>query len=191
MVDLWRDFWIRETGTGQQVAQLHDRCWWWWYSSLHHLTEREGCALSVLPQIIKELQNVVTVPEFIACCWTGTRWGHIFPQLMKGRKLPANGHSIVKCHCHEAQTEDTNVKLASRFAVLTRIFVSRLDDIFNSKNHLKICKRKLAAALKNRPTKLFIDLQLFARRLGWRNAAQEPETIRKTKAPNCEHHLEQ
>jgi len=26
MVDLWRDFWIRETGTGQQVAQLHDRC---------------------------------------------------------------------------------------------------------------------------------------------------------------------
>jgi len=25
MVDLWRDFWIRETGMGQQVAQLHDR----------------------------------------------------------------------------------------------------------------------------------------------------------------------
>ena len=25
MPDLWRDFWIRETGTGQQVAQLHDR----------------------------------------------------------------------------------------------------------------------------------------------------------------------
>jgi len=25
MVDLWRDFWIRETGTGQQVAQLRDR----------------------------------------------------------------------------------------------------------------------------------------------------------------------
>ena len=25
MVDLWGDFWIRETGTGQQVAQLHDR----------------------------------------------------------------------------------------------------------------------------------------------------------------------
>jgi len=24
MVDLRRDFWIRETGTGQQVAQLHD-----------------------------------------------------------------------------------------------------------------------------------------------------------------------
>ena len=24
MADLWRDFWIRETGTGQQVAQLHD-----------------------------------------------------------------------------------------------------------------------------------------------------------------------
>jgi len=24
MVDLWRDFWISETGTGQQVAQLHD-----------------------------------------------------------------------------------------------------------------------------------------------------------------------
>ena len=24
MVDFWRDFWIRETGTGQQVAQLHD-----------------------------------------------------------------------------------------------------------------------------------------------------------------------
>jgi hypothetical protein len=26
MADLWRDFWIRESGTGQQVAQLHD-----WY----------------------------------------------------------------------------------------------------------------------------------------------------------------
>jgi len=25
MVDLWRDFWIRENGTGQQVAQHHDR----------------------------------------------------------------------------------------------------------------------------------------------------------------------
>ena len=25
MADLWRDFWIRETGTGQQVAQLHNR----------------------------------------------------------------------------------------------------------------------------------------------------------------------
>jgi len=25
MVDLWRDFWIRESGTGQQVAQLHER----------------------------------------------------------------------------------------------------------------------------------------------------------------------
>jgi len=25
MVDLWRDFWIRETGTCQQVVQLHDR----------------------------------------------------------------------------------------------------------------------------------------------------------------------
>jgi len=24
MVDLWRDFWIRETGTGQQLAQLYD-----------------------------------------------------------------------------------------------------------------------------------------------------------------------
>jgi len=25
MVDFWKDFWICETGTGQQVAQLHDR----------------------------------------------------------------------------------------------------------------------------------------------------------------------
>jgi len=25
MVDFWRDFWIRETGTGQKVAQLHER----------------------------------------------------------------------------------------------------------------------------------------------------------------------
>ena len=25
MAHFWRDFWIRETGTGQQVAQLHDR----------------------------------------------------------------------------------------------------------------------------------------------------------------------
>jgi hypothetical protein len=56
----------------------------------------------------------------------------------------------------------TDVKLACGFAVLIRIFVSRLDDIFNSKkNHLKFNKRKLAAALKNRPTKLFIDLQFL------------------------------
>jgi len=25
MIDRSRDFWIRETGTGQQVAQLHER----------------------------------------------------------------------------------------------------------------------------------------------------------------------
>jgi len=25
MVELWRHFWIREIGTGQQVAQLHER----------------------------------------------------------------------------------------------------------------------------------------------------------------------
>jgi len=25
MVDLWMDFWVRETETGQQVAQLHER----------------------------------------------------------------------------------------------------------------------------------------------------------------------
>ena len=25
MVDLWRDFSVRESGTGQQVAQLHER----------------------------------------------------------------------------------------------------------------------------------------------------------------------
>ena len=25
MGDFWRDFWLRETGTGQQVAQLYDR----------------------------------------------------------------------------------------------------------------------------------------------------------------------
>jgi hypothetical protein len=25
MADLWRDLWIRETGTGQQAAKLHDR----------------------------------------------------------------------------------------------------------------------------------------------------------------------
>ena len=24
MVELWRNFWIRETGTGQEVAQLHE-----------------------------------------------------------------------------------------------------------------------------------------------------------------------
>ena len=24
MVDFWRDFWMREIGTGQQVAQLYD-----------------------------------------------------------------------------------------------------------------------------------------------------------------------
>jgi len=43
----------------------------------------------------------------------------------------------------------TDVKLACGFAVLKRTFVSRLDDIFNSKHHLKFNKRKLAAALKN------------------------------------------
>ena len=36
MADLWRDFWIRETGTGQQVAQLHDR-----YMMMMMITERQ------------------------------------------------------------------------------------------------------------------------------------------------------
>ena len=38
MVDLWRDFWIRETGTGQQVAQLHER-----YMMM--IVQVHGCAL--------------------------------------------------------------------------------------------------------------------------------------------------
>ena len=25
MLDFWRDFWLRETGTGQQVVQRHER----------------------------------------------------------------------------------------------------------------------------------------------------------------------
>jgi hypothetical protein len=47
-----------------------------------------------------------------------------------------------------AQTENTNVKLASGFAVLTRIFVSILDDIFSSKNHLKFTKENSLPHLK-------------------------------------------
>jgi hypothetical protein len=31
MADLLRDFWIRETGTGQQVAQLHDIYYYYYY----------------------------------------------------------------------------------------------------------------------------------------------------------------
>jgi hypothetical protein len=31
MADLGRDFWIRETGTGQQVAQIHDRYYYYYY----------------------------------------------------------------------------------------------------------------------------------------------------------------
>jgi len=29
MVDLWRDFWIRQTGTSQQVAQHHERYYYY------------------------------------------------------------------------------------------------------------------------------------------------------------------
>ena len=60
----------------------------------------------------------------------------------------------------------TDVKLTCGFAVLIRIFVSRSGDIFNSKNHLKFKKRKLTAALKNRPTKLFTDLQILQEAYG-------------------------
>ena len=30
MADLWKDFWICETGTGQQVANSMTDIWWWW-----------------------------------------------------------------------------------------------------------------------------------------------------------------
>ena len=31
MVDLWRDFWTRETGMGQQVPNSMTDIWWWWW----------------------------------------------------------------------------------------------------------------------------------------------------------------
>jgi len=31
MIDLLKDFWIRETGAGQQVVQLHDRYYYYYY----------------------------------------------------------------------------------------------------------------------------------------------------------------
>jgi len=37
MADLWRDLWIHETGTGQQVAQLHER-----YMMMIMINDREG-----------------------------------------------------------------------------------------------------------------------------------------------------
>jgi hypothetical protein len=67
----------------------------------------------------------------------------------------------VKGHCHVTQTENSGIKLAREFAVLTRIFASRLGDTFNSKNHVKLKTIKLTATLKTRPTKLFIDLQFL------------------------------
>jgi hypothetical protein len=78
----------------------------------------------------------------------------------------------VKGHCHVTQTENYGVKLAREFAVYKRIFVSRLDDTFNRKNHLKPKTRKLTAALKTRPTKLFTDLQFLQE--GYGDTVQEP-----------------
>jgi hypothetical protein len=46
MADLWRDFWIRETGTGQQMAQLHDR----------YMT-----TMMMMTQLINSVSHVVSI----------------------------------------------------------------------------------------------------------------------------------
>ena len=52
------------------------------YFNVHQPTQRKGRALSVLPHMIRELQNVVTVPEFIA--EREHNGGKVFPKLIKG-----------------------------------------------------------------------------------------------------------
>ena len=60
MVDIWKDFWVRETGKGQQVARLHE-----WYMMM--------------------MINIYSPPHCEVCIW-GPRTAQIlvaFPKLQK------------------------------------------------------------------------------------------------------------
>ena len=63
MADLWRDFWIRETGTGQQVAQLHDR-----YMMMMMMMNTMFNMMSVL------LLMLHTLPKPTRPCWNPWIW---------------------------------------------------------------------------------------------------------------------
>jgi len=51
--DLWRDFWIRETGTDQQVAHLHDRYIMIMMMMLLHVSVNKPSSGSLLPCFAK------------------------------------------------------------------------------------------------------------------------------------------
>jgi hypothetical protein len=116
MADLWRDFWIRETGTDQQVAQLHDR-WmmmiskerdrqeseWqctcnWVFTYLMHLHEvtrkvirhLRSCAEMVSPWFIMARHGSYPIPWQFMCdlFWTEYHW-EIFCDMLRG--LHASG----------------------------------------------------------------------------------------------------
>ena len=57
MTDLWRDFWIRETGTGQQVAQLHDR-----YMMMMMITKLQILSADIVMHYVKCLDDVKGLP---------------------------------------------------------------------------------------------------------------------------------
>jgi len=65
MVDLWRDFWIRETGTGQQVAQLHERYMMIMMMMMMMMTMKQTNFMYIENNVYSALSNVQRY--FIRC----------------------------------------------------------------------------------------------------------------------------
>ena len=72
MADLLRDFWIRETGTGQQVAQLHDR---------YMMMTIYIYIYIIVPKIAHRYTEINLYTQWPATCF-GQHCGHL-----QGRKL--------------------------------------------------------------------------------------------------------
>jgi len=60
-----RDFWIRETGTGQQVAQLHDRYMMMMMNIMLHLPAKQN------PVTMNYLQTADPRTQPFAPCFSG------------------------------------------------------------------------------------------------------------------------
>ena len=60
MVDLWRDFWIRETGTGQQMAHLRER-----YMMMMKSTNRPAeSVMTIAVCWVYTAQSLINLPTF-------------------------------------------------------------------------------------------------------------------------------
>ena len=78
MVELWRDIWIRETGKGQQVAQLHDTYYYYYYYYYYY------CVVFVL---------LWWFYNWPLCCWASglSRAGSAIGKKKKFLELPSKG----------------------------------------------------------------------------------------------------